>query len=301
MTAVMQSASHEQSGALSLRIPARSRPQAMDWSLVLASQGIEHIVDYTAEAGWGLLLAAANQEIAQAAIRQSQIENPNWGWRQTFPHSGTVFDWAASAWVLLTVGFYWLSHHHDGLRAAGIMDGAALMQGEWWRLFTATLLHADLAHLAANAGFGFLLLGLAMGRYGTGVGLLASFLAGVVGNLASWFAHGNSFHGLGASGVVMGALGLLAVPSFALLKQNPRALKVILAGLAGGVMLFALLGASPGTDVVAHGGGFMAGIASGLLLAMPFARRRTMDLAAGVIFVILLGCTWLLALVRAAG
>jgi membrane associated rhomboid family serine protease len=142
---------------------------------------------------------------------------------------------------------------------------------------------------------------LALGRYGTGVGLLAAFLAGAVGNLASWFAHGNQFHGLGASGVVMGALGLLAVPSFALLKQNPRALKVILAGLAGGVMLFALLGSSPGTDVVAHGGGFVAGIASGLLLAMPFARRRSMDLAAGVIFVILLGCTWLLALLRAAG
>jgi len=285
----------------SVRIPARSRSQAMDWSLVLASQGIVHIVDHSSEAGWGLLVAEPEHEAARTAIRQSRLENRHWRWRRTIPHSSAIFDWAVIAWVLLTIGFYWLSDRHDSLRAAGIMDDTELARGEWWRLFTATFLHADLAHLASNAGFGFILLGLAMGRFGTGVGLLAAFLAGVVGNLASWLAHGKHFQGLGASGVVMGALGLVAVQSFAVLDKNPRALKIIIGGLAGGVMLFALLGASPSTDIVAHGGGFLAGIALGLLLAMPAARRPMTDLAAGIIFVILLICTWLLALVRAAG
>ena len=35
-------------------------------------------------------------------------------------------------------------------------------------------LHADVGHFATNATFGLVLLGLVMGRYGTGVGLLAA-------------------------------------------------------------------------------------------------------------------------------
>jgi rhomboid protease GluP len=292
--ALMPLETHAPTGLPTARIAARSRGQAMDWSLVLASQGIEHIVDHTPEMGWALLLAGPDHEAARAAIRQSRLENRYW--RRTIPHSRVIFDWAGGAWVLLTMGFYWLSVRHPGLRAAGIMDGTALAQGEWWRWFTATLLHADLAHLASNALFGFLLLGLAMGRYGTGVGLLAAFLAGVTGNLATWFAHGKLFHGLGASGVVMGALGLVAVQSFGLSRKDPRTLKIIFGGLAGGMMLFVLLGFSPGTDVVAHGGGFVAGIGLGCLLAGPVMRRRATNLAAGTIFVTLVIWTGMLAL-----
>ena len=68
--------------------------------------------------------------------------------------------------------------------------------------------------------FGFLFVGLVMGRYGPGVGLLAVYLAGVGGNLAAWLVYGESHRGLGASGMVMGALGLLTVQSVALLKQG---------------------------------------------------------------------------------
>src|SRR6185295_492432 len=98
---------------------------------------------------------------------------------------------------------------------------------DWWRLFTAQLLHADLLHFATNAVFGFLLLGLAMGRYGNGVALLATFLAGAGGNIVSWLVYGASFRGLGASGMVMGALGLLAAQSVALYKQHPHAWRFI--------------------------------------------------------------------------
>jgi hypothetical protein len=34
------------------RIPARTRRQAMDWSLVLTSQGIEHTIEHQEETGW---------------------------------------------------------------------------------------------------------------------------------------------------------------------------------------------------------------------------------------------------------
>jgi rhomboid protease GluP len=180
-------------------------------------------------------------------------------------------------------------------------DGTALAHGEWWRLFTATWLHADLAHLAMNAVFGLLLLGLTMGRYGPRVGLLAAYLAGVGGNVAAWLSYGESHRGLGASGVVMGALGLLAVQSFGLLKQkNGTAFRRFSGAIMGGVLLFVLIGVSPESDVVAHLGGFVTGLLLGLLLApVPrLADSRRINLAAGLVFAVLVVLPWLRAVIR---
>jgi rhomboid protease GluP len=280
------------------RISARSRQQAMDWSLVLASQGIEPVIEHTEEAGWALVVAMHDYETSLAAIRQYRLENRRWPWRSPAFKSGFVFDWGSAAWVVLTVVFFWLSDTRANLRATGIMDGAAVAHGEWWRLFTATLLHADLGHLATNAVFGFVLIGLAMGHCGTGVGLFAAYLAGAGGNVASWLVHGEAHLGLGASGVVMGALGLLAVQSLPLLKGNPNAAKLAIGGIVGGVMLFVLLGLNPGTDVIAHLGGFVAGLLLGSLLALApnLAQQTFANLVAGFLFTGLVIVTWVLAL-----
>ncbi len=87
--------------------------------------------------------------------------------------------------------------------------------------------------------FGFLFLGLVMGRYGPGLGLLAACLAGAGGNFVTWLANDENYHGLGASGVVTGALGLLAIPSVALLKRrNTNTLRLFTGGiLAGGAFV----------------------------------------------------------------
>jgi len=285
---------------LTTRIPARSRGQVMDWSLVLASQGIEHVIDEPDETGWGLIVAEADHDPALTAIRLYRRDSRRWSWRKIISRNGAIFDGVSLAWVMLTAVFYWLSITRSGFRAVGIVDGTAVASGEWWRLFTATLLHADVLHLATNALFGFIFLGLAAGCYGTGLGLLAAFLAGVGGNLASWALHGKSMQGLGASGVVMGALGLVAVHSIAHLRTTPGAARLIVGGLAGGVMLFTLLGLSPGTDVVAHLGGFLSGIAIGAWLALLPPKRfaSSINLAAGLGFTALVIWTWALALGR---
>src|SRR5215831_15871280 len=150
------------------RIPARSRRQAMDWSLVLISQEIVTTVDYSLqEGGWGLLVPTEEQERALEALRLYQIENRRWPWRSEVFQSELLFDWLSVAWALLAILFFLLerdSYLHD----AGLMDSTAVAHGQWWRLFTAMWLHADLAHLATNLSIGVLLLGLALGRFGTG-------------------------------------------------------------------------------------------------------------------------------------
>jgi len=267
----------------------------MDWSLVLASQGIEHRIDRDDATGWMLTVADADLERALDQIQQYRLENRHWHWRQPVFQPGIVFDWRCFVWVLLNILFYWWSQTRADLRSPGIVDGTALAHGEWWRMFTATWLHADAGHLATNMVFGFLLVGLVMGRYGPGVGLLAAYLAGVGGNLTTWLVYGVTHRGLGASGVVMGALGLLVVQSVALLKRrNAKTYRLFASGLFVGILLFVLLGVSPEADVVAHLGGFVAGLLLGSLLAMAprLAHRPRVNLAAGTMFAIFVILPW---------
>jgi membrane associated rhomboid family serine protease len=280
------------------RVRARTRRQAMDWSLVLTSQGIEPVIEQTVDGRWELVVAAADFDAAVSIIRQYRLENLRWSWRKPIFKSGTVFDGASVGWLMLVIGMFWLARTRTSLQAAGVMDGAAVVDGEWWRLFTAVWLHADFAHLATNVVLGCLLLGLAMGHYGTGLGLLAAYLAGVLGNVASWLLHGAGHRSLGASGMVMGALGLVAILSLGLLKGSPHALRFAFGGVAGGIMLLVLLGLSPGTDVAAHFGGFVSGVLLGGLLALSVeaARNSLVNLGAGLTFAALVIWTWLLAL-----
>src|SRR5882757_9722670 len=64
----------------SQRIPTRNRRQAMDWSLVLTSQGIEHIIESDEATGWTLAVSAQDHEAALATIRQYRLENLHWRW-----------------------------------------------------------------------------------------------------------------------------------------------------------------------------------------------------------------------------
>ena len=111
-------------------IPARSRHQAMDWSLVLISQGIEATIMPPDEVhGWGLLIGEHDHARAQDILRQYQHENRRWPWRQEVLRPGLLFDWGCLAWVFLIAVFYWLEVHSD-LRFLGRVDSAALASGE---------------------------------------------------------------------------------------------------------------------------------------------------------------------------
>jgi membrane associated rhomboid family serine protease len=270
----------------------------MDWSLVLASQGLEPLIDFSPDDGWGLIVPADTCQTALAAIQQYQVENRRWPWRREILQPGFLFDWASLAWVLLIGLFYWLASRGIDLRAAGIMDTSAVAHGQWWRLLTALWLHADIAHLAGNATIGLVLLGLAMGRYGTGAGLLAACLAGAGGNLASWLLYPGPHDSLGASGMVMGCLGLLAAQSFFLWRRTPHAAKHILAGVSGGVLLFVLFGLAPGTDIAAHAGGFVCGLLIGSLLSQfpNLAQNHKANFLCGLLFTWLVLWPWWLAL-----
>jgi membrane associated rhomboid family serine protease len=285
------------------RIPTRSKREAMDWSLVLVSQGIETTIEFHEETGWELAIPEHEFEHAHDVLQQYQAENRQWPWRQKISGRGTLFDWGSVAWVMLCCFFFWLQTHLSiDLRGAGLMDSAAVSRGEWWRLFTAIFLHADIGHLAMNASIGLVLLGLTMGGLGTGVGLLAAYLAGVGGNLLVWLIYPTGHRSLGASGMVLGCVGLLALQSVSARPTNRDTLRNALSGVLAGVMLLVLFGVDPASDVIAHIGGFGTGLALGavLLLTPQPSRSTSGNICAAFLFCLLLICPWWLALREAA-
>ena len=306
--AAMEAERHSQDGIRGeglARIAARSQRQAMDWSLVLASQDIHPIIAGPEEQPeereeWALLVAPGQYEAARAAIRQYRLENRGWSWRTALPgseleiHSGAIF------WCMLLVAWHWVvSFVAPGLRTAGEMRSVGVERGEWFRLFTPVVLHSDLAHLLANVTFGAVFLGLAMARFGWGVTLLATFVTGALGNVLGFILYNEPYHGVGASGMMMGALGLLCIHSFGLWRKSPKAARYVLSGVIAGFLLFVLFGFSPGSDIFAHLGGFLAGVIFGAVLSMVNERKlhnARLNNGALVAVVVTMAVTWVLAL-----
>ncbi len=284
----------------------------MDWSLVLASQDIHPIIQGPAERvaaaeeppeanrSWSLLVDPAQYERALATIRQYRLENRGWAWRKELPGSAVEIHTGAIFWCLLLIVTHWVATFiAPGWNAHGEMNSVRVAAGEWYRLFTAVLLHSDLAHLMANATFGAIFLGLAMARFGWGVALLATLLSGGMGNVLGFYAYEGPYRGRGASGMMMGALGLLCVQSVGLWRKNPKAARYIFSGVLAGVLLFVLFGLDPASDILAHFGGFAGGLFFGAVLAFVpehQLQKRSVNVIALVVVSVIIAVTWGLAL-----
>ncbi len=270
-------------------IRARTERQAMDWSLVLTSQGIEVALDQDPVAGgWCLLVWPADEARARSSIRQYCRENRGFEWHREVPGSDFLFDGRVVFWALALALVFLVT---QGPMEPAVFDTAKVRQGEWWRAFTATWLHRDIAHLASNLAVGLLFLGLAMARFGAGVALLGTLLAGALANFTGMMLRGEDYRGVGASGCVMAALGMIVAQSLPGWRSGRRGNRVVLTSLGAGAMLFVLLGTDPSSDIVAHAGGLVFGILFGALAALVPQRARPPVnwVALGVFVVLVLG------------
>ena len=275
-------------------IAAPSERQAMDWSLVLASQGIEVTLDRAAGGpSWSLRVAPVDEARAKAAIRQFRLENHGFAWRHAVPGSNLLFHSGVLLWVF-AVSLCFAAQ--PGLQR-GLFLSSAVRSGEWWRAFTALWLHHDLAHLASNAAFGVVFLGLAMARYGAGVALLGTLLAGAAANGLGLLFRPQAYIGLGASGMIMAALGMLTAQALPLWRAGPRGTKLVLTGVGTGALLFVLFGVDPTADVLVHAFGFLLGVVAGggAALVPESGRHRASQLTAFA-FAALNLAAWTLAL-----
>jgi membrane associated rhomboid family serine protease len=301
----VMSQNREEPQAESSIIATRNKRQAMDWSLVLLSQGVESTVLEDPDSHqWGLSVDPHQLEEAQTSIERYEWENRAWPFRHPLPWPGFAFDWTVLAWVGLIAALFFLQSRPDAtIEGAGICNAGLVRSGEGWRLLTATTLHGDIGHLAMNTVFGILLLGVAMGRFGSGLTLLATSICGFLANLVTMLWRHDHVSGLGASGVVMAALGLLAADATMQYWRRRQPPRLIAEGIAGGLMLFVLVGVSPTSDVAAHAIGFTTGFLIGLPLAalpLTWIRRPRWNLIAGGIYSVTLAGAWVWALTAQA-
>ena len=286
---------------LAVAIASKSERQVMEWGLVLVSQGIETVIEHAESLGsvsgtrrvWCLKVAGDRVEGAREAIRLYRRENRRIKWTHEEPTSGVLFHNGAVLWSV-AMGCIFLSQ--TVLLESGIFDSRSVRTGAWWRALTATWLHADIAHLAANTLAGGVMMGLAMGRFGPGTALLLTLIGGMCGNLFALLVRGVEYRGLGASGVVMAALGLLAGQAVTGWPVNRSATRWLVTRLGGGVFLFLIIGVNPRADVLAHFGGFLSGLGLGAIGALLSWNRWDSQL--GMAYVTLVIVAWGQALLR---
>jgi membrane associated rhomboid family serine protease len=147
-------------------------------------------------------------------------------------------------------------HTWDGITAAGLVKDR-YFQGEWWRLFTAPMLHGNLVHFLMNAA-AMAYLGKRLEVFARWPHLPLVFLfAAIVGGEAS--ARFIAAPSVGASGGLMGWLGFLMVFETLHKQLVPRRAR---RRLAAGVLLTALIGliGYRFIDNAAHAGGLLAGM-----------------------------------------
>jgi membrane associated rhomboid family serine protease len=274
-----------------------SRAKARDHGLVLASMRVPH-EQRSIPGGWVLVVQDADYDRAARAIDRYEDENRDWPPRRTadrprFPFSPTF----AVGFLALAAFFAWVTGPVARPRGPWFAEGAsvasAVVSSEPWRAVTALTLHADGPHVLGNVLSGAVF-GTAVGRrLGPGLGGLAIVGSGVLGNVANAAYHhlfaGEAHRSIGASTAVFGAIGVLAATQLVALafpalasrdhgasrgaeSARPRRRWYEWAApVFGGLALLGALGASPSSDLGAHGFGLLAGFAVGLVASSVLA------------------------------
>ncbi len=142
-----------------------------------------------------------------------------------------------------------------------------ILNGEYYRIVTALMLHAGLEHLAGNAA-GLLAFGIPVCTIaGSGTGLLLLIISGAAGNLINAYMYRTAHLSIGASTSVMGAAGILvAFQTIKKLKFSGITPRLIIPFGAGAALL-GMLSGGKNTDISAHFFGFIAGLISGFIFS----------------------------------
>ena len=143
----------------------------------------------------------------------------------------------------------------------------ATAAGQWYRLFTPMLLHANLLHIGLNMYILYIYGPHAEQAFGTVRFVAIYAISGFLGAVASYAFSPCQALGVGASGAVFGIAGVLFAYAY-----NRRA-SALMGSFLGGLRFFIIANLVlgfiiPGIDNFAH----LGGLASGLLLGFGFDR-----------------------------
>jgi membrane associated rhomboid family serine protease len=199
---------------------------------------------------------------------------------------------AATSLILLANGFWFLmtmmAQMRNGADGFGIFShfdwvllfrfGAgyapAMLYGEWWRVVTPIFLHGGIIHFFFNS-YVLLQLGpLVEDEFDTERFWVIYLLCGIVGSVVSQLWSATSPDppiSIGASGAILGLMGLLLVYGWRRGGASGEALKSAMMRYALYIVIFSMV--VQGIDHVNHAGGFACGAL--LALIVPSGRYRS--------------------------
>lgn len=176
--------------------------------------------------------------------------------------------------IMLNIGIYALGSvmAGDRLFMYGLLDiHAVVVDNQWWRLLSASVLHADVLHLLFNMA-GLLIFGSMLERLLSSKILLASFVVcGVGANIvvvAVMYTQDLLYRSVGASGAILGIIGTCAMTFWLMWRTNHNPVwkrlwqpMVVILGLQ---ILVDLV--SPNNSMITHIAGFGVGLLFGVYL-----------------------------------
>lgn len=146
----------------------------------------------------------------------------------------------------------------------GAKYNAAIIEGQWYRLFTCMFLHGGIIHITANMYSLYSIGPFVEKLYGKYKYAVIYIVCGVISSLFSFMF--SEYVSIGASGAIFGLLGILFV--FAI-KERKRIGKGFLMNIASVVVMNLIIGMSlPGIDNFAHLGGLLSGVVLGYILKL---------------------------------
>ena len=169
-----------------------------------------------------------------------------------------------AATVIVSLSALW-SAEGETLFQALALDKQAVAAGEYWRLWTVTLLHGSEIHLAFNM-YALYLSGRVVERWYGPLNMLVFYLVCAAAGSIGSFVLGGASASVGASGAVFGLFGLLLAAGRVHhpVDKQSRALVGQLGMLIAINLLFGF--AVQGIDNAAHIGGLVAGLWLGALI-----------------------------------
>ncbi|MFC0558105.1 rhomboid family intramembrane serine protease [Halalkalibacter alkalisediminis] len=211
------------------------------------------------------MIFALKQEIQQAIKQRESRE------KSLFFYGNPI----ATYLLLLSVAFMFYVLEQNGRSTSvltlikyGAKYNPLILDGEWWRLFTAMFLHIGFLHLFMNSLALFYLGGAVERMFGTSRFLLIYFIAGLSGSVAS-FAF-NEQVAAGASGAIFGCFG-------ALLYFGTIHKKLFFRTMGKNVLVVLVINlifgfAFPMVDNGAHIGGLIGGFLASFIVQLPKTR-----------------------------
>lgn len=259
-----------------------AREKLLPWLAALSSAGIPYTLSDDDTGQLAIIVPEKYGEAALGELREYEKSNLNWppgkdplpsetdGLRPVFG----LLIWGLAGYCLLRIQA-WTGDYTAGdpIFSKGVLDPAAVVAGEWWRVITALSLHADFAHALSNVAWGMVFGAWVNARIGPGVALMLTVFSGILGNLTEVFISPSSRVALGASTAVFGAVGLLCAFRFV---DNYRRFGFHVSvwsrtwlPLAGGLGMLAFLGSGGSgirVDLIGHAAGFLWGGFLGLVV-----------------------------------